>query len=71
MMYKKSPFDLVYERGDSVALAVINGKINFPSNSNKVNISTVFLIIIFIDCITLIYTYFLGHKRFDKHDAYN
>ncbi|XP_050424096.1 serine/threonine-protein kinase 16 isoform X2 [Adelges cooleyi] len=33
MLYKKSPFDLVYERGDSVALAVISGKINFPSYS--------------------------------------
>jgi len=35
MLYKKSPFDLVYERGDSVALAVISGKIYFPSDSNE------------------------------------
>ncbi|VVC33716.1 Hypothetical protein CINCED_3A004379 [Cinara cedri] len=35
MLYKKSPYDLVYERGDSVALAVISGKISFPSNSNE------------------------------------
>ncbi|XP_022181880.1 serine/threonine-protein kinase 16 isoform X1 [Myzus persicae] len=35
MLYKKSPFDLVYERGDSVALAVISGKIYFPPNSNE------------------------------------
>jgi len=30
MMYFKSPFDSVYERGDSVALAVQSGKISFP-----------------------------------------
>lgn len=35
MLYKKSPFDLVYERGDSVALAVISEKISFPPNSNE------------------------------------
>lgn len=45
MLYKKSPFDLVYERGDSVALAVISGKIYFPPNSNEV--------IIFINNTTL------------------
>lgn len=33
MCYFKSPFDAVYERGDSVALAVISGTINFPENS--------------------------------------
>lgn len=36
MLYKKSPFDLVYERGDSVALAVISGNIHFPQSSNDV-----------------------------------
>uniref|UniRef100_A0A1B6CHR9 non-specific serine/threonine protein kinase n=1 Tax=Clastoptera arizonana TaxID=38151 RepID=A0A1B6CHR9_9HEMI len=30
MCYFKSPFDAVYERGDSVALAVISGNISFP-----------------------------------------
>jgi len=30
MCYFKSPYDLVYERGDSVALAVISGNIDFP-----------------------------------------
>lgn len=30
MCYFKSPFDSVYERGDSVALAVISAKITFP-----------------------------------------
>lgn len=29
--YYKSPYDPVYERGDSVALAVISGNINYPS----------------------------------------
>ncbi|KAK3932870.1 Serine/threonine-protein kinase 16 [Frankliniella fusca] len=33
MCYFKSPFDAVYERGDSVALAVISGTINFPESS--------------------------------------
>ncbi|KAL1115805.1 hypothetical protein AAG570_006095 [Ranatra chinensis] len=31
MCYFKSPFDIVYERGDSVALAVISGTIDFPT----------------------------------------
>merc|ERR1711892_211008 len=33
MMYYQSPFDPVYERGDSVALAVQAGKITFPATS--------------------------------------
>ncbi|KAF5285464.1 hypothetical protein FQA39_LY16638 [Lamprigera yunnana] len=33
MCYFKSPFDAVYERGDSVALAVMSGKINFPEET--------------------------------------
>ncbi|KAF2894083.1 hypothetical protein ILUMI_12093 [Ignelater luminosus] len=33
MCYFKSPFDAVYERGDSVALAVMSGKINFPEDT--------------------------------------
>ncbi|CAB0034628.1 unnamed protein product [Trichogramma brassicae] len=33
MCYFKSPFDAVYERGDSVALAVISANITFPENS--------------------------------------
>ena len=33
MCFFKSPFDAVYERGDSVALAVLSGNINFPENS--------------------------------------
>ncbi|KAJ9577513.1 hypothetical protein L9F63_005886 [Diploptera punctata] len=33
MCYFKSPFDVVYERGDSVALAVISGNISFPEST--------------------------------------
>lgn len=33
MCYFKSPFDAVYERGDSVALAVLSGTVNLPENS--------------------------------------
>lgn len=33
MCYFKSPYDIVYERGDSVALAVISGNINFPADT--------------------------------------
>ncbi|XP_069703988.1 serine/threonine-protein kinase 16 [Periplaneta americana] len=33
MCYFKSPFDTVYERGDSVALAVISGNIAFPEST--------------------------------------
>nr|CAD7459402.1 unnamed protein product [Timema tahoe] len=33
MCYFKSPFDSVYECGDSVALAVISGNVKFPENS--------------------------------------
>jgi len=33
MCYFKSPFDTVYERGDSVALAAISGNITFPEPS--------------------------------------
>jgi len=33
MMFYQSPYDPIYERGDSVALAVQTGKINFPSSA--------------------------------------
>jgi len=33
MCYFKSPFDAVYERGDSVALAAISGNVTFPEPS--------------------------------------
>ena len=32
MCFYKSPFDAVYERGDSVALAVVSGSIPIPEN---------------------------------------
>ncbi|KAK6618432.1 hypothetical protein RUM43_013625 [Polyplax serrata] len=34
MCFYKSPFDIVYEKGDSVALAVLSGKITFPQVHN-------------------------------------
>lgn len=34
LCFFKSPFDAVYERGDSVSLAVLSGKIPFPENSS-------------------------------------
>lgn len=33
LCFFKSPFDVVYEKGDSVSLAVISGNIKFPENS--------------------------------------
>lgn len=33
LCFFKSPYDAVYERGDSVPLAVLSGKIDFPENS--------------------------------------
>lgn len=33
MCYFKSPYDIVYERGDSVALAVISGNVRFPEDT--------------------------------------
>lgn len=34
MCYYKSPYDEVYERGDSVALAVSSGNIPFPERDS-------------------------------------
>lgn len=33
LLYFKSPYDTVYERGDSVNLAVISGTIHFPEET--------------------------------------
>lgn len=46
LCYFKSPFDTVYERGDSVALAVMSAHVTFPENTpyNEVIICFVFLI---------------------------
>eukprot|EP00092_Neocalanus_flemingeri_P015180 GFUD01016397.1.p1 GENE.GFUD01016397.1~~GFUD01016397.1.p1 ORF type:complete len:325 (-),score=133.48 GFUD01016397.1:44-1018(-) len=35
MMFYQSPYDPIYERGDSVALAVQSGKISFPPSSGQ------------------------------------
>jgi len=35
MMFYQSPYDPIYERGDSVALAVQSGKISFPASSGQ------------------------------------
>jgi len=35
MMFYQSPYDPIYERGDSVALAVQSGKISFPTSSSQ------------------------------------
>ena len=40
MCYFKSPFDAVYERGDSVALAVISGNVSFPETTPFDTVST-------------------------------
>lgn len=33
LCYFKSPFDTVYERGDSIALAVMSAHVTFPENT--------------------------------------
>lgn len=33
LCYFKSPFDTVYERGDSVALAVMSANVSFPEDT--------------------------------------
>lgn len=41
LMYFKSPFDAVYERGDSVNLAVISGNVFFPEETPFEQVCTV------------------------------
>lgn len=36
--YFKCPYDPIYEKGDSVALAVLSGNVNFPENSPYSNV---------------------------------
>jgi len=36
LCFYESPFDAVYQRGDSVALAVISGSVNIPNSSESV-----------------------------------
>ena len=33
MAYKESPFEKVYQRGDSIALAVMSDTVRFPTNT--------------------------------------
>jgi len=42
MCFFKTPFDAVHERGDSVALAVIGGRIVFPDNHPYSQVWTAF-----------------------------
>jgi len=37
MCFYESPFDTVYQRGDSVALAVISGNVRIPDSSMSVS----------------------------------
>ena len=39
MAFLESPFEKVYQRGDSIALAVLGRNISFPSNSGYVHSS--------------------------------
>lgn len=39
MCYFNSPFDPIYERGDSVALAVLSGNVNIPEDSIYTEVS--------------------------------
>jgi serine/threonine kinase 16 len=43
MCYFKSPFDYAFERGDSVALAVLSENIDFPSDSPYDSVNIAFL----------------------------
>lgn len=70
MLYEKSPFDLVYERGDSVALAVISEKIYFPSNSNEViHLIINHFNIIFILYYSVLFFFFLVCQQFNKDNV--
>lgn len=44
LCYFKSPFDAVYERGDSVALAVMSGTIFFPEPSPFPQVNETYMI---------------------------
>lgn len=75
MCYFKSPFDCVYERGDSVALAVISANITFSENTpfnevrllNKIE-SFLFYKIFFFQS-SLLTLVILGHAEFNFDDA--
>ncbi|CAH1107541.1 unnamed protein product [Psylliodes chrysocephalus] len=43
MMYFKSPYDIIYERGDSVNLAVISGTVHFPQEAPFSEVSIIFV----------------------------
>jgi len=55
LCYFKSPFDTVYERGDSVALAVINAHVTFPDDTpyNEVVICYVLYIMLLL-CLSTV-----------------
>lgn len=38
----KCPYDVIYEKGDSVALAVLSGNIDFPENSPYSEVNLIF-----------------------------
>jgi len=45
MCYFNSPYDPIYERGDSVALAVLSGNINIPEDSIYTEVINLFFIL--------------------------
>ena len=57
MCFFHCPFDPIYEKGDSVALAVLSGNLNIPESSiySEVCIAT---------CVRLIFFFFFVHKNF-------
>ena len=65
LCYFKNPFDPIYERGDSIALAVISGNISFPESSIYSEVGEMKQILIFFFIIYVSIFFFPGLARAD------
>lgn len=70
LCYFKSPFDAVYERGDSVALAVMSAHVTFPDDNlyNEVGIYNISIkkhVTCILQWLPLKETFLLGYAKFN------
>lgn len=64
----KCPYDIIYEKGDSVALAVLSGNVDFPNNSPYSEVRETQLGSIFFRYFKLKYFVFLLFSIQDMHN---
>lgn len=69
----KCPYDVIYEKGDSVALAVLSGNVDFPDNSPYSEVNRMIQIYPFFCGVKKLFEFYfrIGYAQFNRFYAAN